>query len=101
MLTSYTSSEEENIPYLRKFARNIRNNDKGPKLFEDTAGLMRVDRFASCENIVPSFKTSSILSPLPTPRTGLYIPLKKLFYSQCWRVLFQFLLIIMKGREMN
>ena len=62
---------------------------------------MRVDRFASCENIIPSFKTSSILSPLPTPRTGLYIPLKKLFYSQCWRVLFQFLLSIMKGREMN
>ena len=38
MLTSYTSSEEENIPYLPKFARNIRKNDKGPKLFEDTAG---------------------------------------------------------------
>ena len=34
MLASYTSSEEENIPYLRI----IRNNDKGPKLFEDTAG---------------------------------------------------------------
>ena len=36
MLTSYTSSEEENIPYLWKFAKNIRNNEKGPKLFEDT-----------------------------------------------------------------
>ena len=37
MLTSYTSSEEENIPYLRRFAQNTGNND-GPKLFEDTAG---------------------------------------------------------------
>ena len=26
---------------------------------------MRVDRFASCENIVPRFQTSSILSPPP------------------------------------
>ena len=37
MMTQYTSSEEGNIPYLRKFAQNIRNNDEGPKLFEDTA----------------------------------------------------------------
>ena len=37
MLTSYTSSEEENFPYIRKFAQNIRNNNEGPKLFEDTA----------------------------------------------------------------
>ena len=37
MLTSYTSSEEENIPYLRKFAQNIRNYNKLPKLFEDNA----------------------------------------------------------------
>ena len=38
MLTSYTSSEEENIPYLRKFAQNIGNKNEGPRLFEDTAG---------------------------------------------------------------
>ena len=37
MLTSHTSSEEENIPYLRKFAINIRNNNEGPQLLEDTA----------------------------------------------------------------
>ena len=37
MLTSYTSSEEENIRYLRKFAQNIKDNDEGPQLFEDTA----------------------------------------------------------------
>ena len=37
MLTSYTSSEEENLPYLRTFAQNIRNNKGSPKLSEDTA----------------------------------------------------------------
>ena len=37
MLSSYTSSEKENIPYFRKCAQNIRNNNDGPKLFEDTA----------------------------------------------------------------
>ena len=34
MLTSCTSSEEENTPYLRKFGHNIRNNDEGRKLSE-------------------------------------------------------------------
>ena len=37
MLTSYTSSEKENIPYIRKFVKNIKNNDGGAKLFKDTA----------------------------------------------------------------
>ena len=37
MLTSHTSSEEEKILYLRKFAQNIRNNNEGPQLLEDTA----------------------------------------------------------------
>ena len=36
MLTSYTSSEKGNIPYIRKFAKNIRNNNGGAKLFKDT-----------------------------------------------------------------
>ena len=36
MVTSYTSSEEENIPYLRKSAQIIRNIDEGPKLFDHT-----------------------------------------------------------------
>ena len=36
MLKSYTS-EEENIPYLRKLAKNIKNNKERPRLFEDTA----------------------------------------------------------------
>ena len=37
MLTLHTSSEEEKIPYLRKFAQNIGNNNEGPQLPEDTA----------------------------------------------------------------
>ena len=37
MLTSYTSSEEENTPYLRIFGHNIKDNDEGRKLSEDTA----------------------------------------------------------------
>ena len=37
MLTSCTSSEEENTPYPRKFGHNIKNNDEGDKLAEDTA----------------------------------------------------------------
>ena len=37
MLTSYTSSEDENIPSLRKFVQDIRKNNEGPQLFEDTA----------------------------------------------------------------
>ena len=37
MLSSYTSSEEDNIPNFWIFAQNNRNNDEGRKLFEDTA----------------------------------------------------------------
>ena len=36
MLTSHTSSEEEKILYLRKFAHHIRNYNEGPQPFEDT-----------------------------------------------------------------
>ena len=46
MLLSYTTSEEDNIPNLRIFAQNIRNNDEGPKLYEDTADI-RVLRTSS------------------------------------------------------
>ena len=37
MLTSCTSSEEENTPSPQKFGHNIKNNDEGDKLAEDTA----------------------------------------------------------------
>ena len=40
----------------------------------------------------PGSRPRQFFPSLPTPRTGLLIPLKKLFYSQCWRVLWQFLL---------
>ena len=61
MLTSYTSSEKENIPYIRKFAKNIKNNDGGAKLFclKIPLTITRVDHLASCEKIVPRFQTSS------------------------------------------
>ena len=36
MVTSHTSSEEEKIPYLRKFTQNIYDNNEGPQLLEDT-----------------------------------------------------------------
>ena len=36
MLTSHTSSEEEKILHLRKFAQNIKKNNEGPQLLEDT-----------------------------------------------------------------
>ena len=48
MLLSYTTFEEDNIPNLRIFAQNIRNNDEGPKLYEDTADYsIRVLRTSS------------------------------------------------------
>ena len=61
MLTSCTSSEEESIPYFRKFVQNIRNNNIGPQLTS-----MGVDRFASCENIVP--QVSGLVNSSPPPR---------------------------------
>ena len=50
---------------------------------------MRVDRFTSCENVVSWFQTSSIpLSPLPPNPPGPEMPLKKIFYSQCFITVF-------------
>ena len=37
MPTACTSSEEKNTPYLREFGHNIKNNDEGRTLSEDTA----------------------------------------------------------------
>ena len=44
MLSSYTSSEEDNIPYLRMFVQTIRNNNEGPKLLKIPLTSMRVLR---------------------------------------------------------
>ena len=65
MLTLHTSSEEEKIPYLQKFAQNKRKNNECPQLLENTADQMRV--ITSCENVVPRFQTSSILPLHPHP----------------------------------
>ena len=54
MLKSHTSSKEEEISYLRKFAQN---NNKGCELLEEPLNTMRVDRFASCQ----------FFPPLPNP----------------------------------
>ena len=64
MLTSHTSSEEEKILYLRKFAQNIRNDNEGPQLLED------------CENVVPRFKISPILPFPPHPPDWSLNPLE-------------------------
>ena len=66
MLTSYTSSEEEKISHLRKFAQNIRNNMVVGCL-KIPLTSMHDDRFGSCENAVPWFQTSSILPSPPNP----------------------------------
>ena len=65
MLTSHTSSEEEKILYLRKFAQNIRNDNEGPQLLED------------CENVVPRFQISPILPFPPHPPDWSLNPLEE------------------------
>ena len=89
MLTSHTSSEEEKIPYLQKFAQTTRKNNECPQLLENTA-----DQHACYHKLwerrpqVPDLINSS--PPSPPPRTGLSISLEELFHSQCWIVLLQF-----------
>ena len=81
-MASYTSSEEEKILYLRKFVQNIKNNNEGPQLLEGTAGqhvlYRKVVRMSSLGSTPRQF-----FPALPTSQTGLLIPLKKHFYSQC------------------
>ena len=59
MLTSYTSSEKENIPYLRKFAKTLGTTTEVLSCLKIPLTNMRVDHLASCEKIVPRFQTSS------------------------------------------
>ena len=66
MLTSYTSSEEENIPYLRKFLQNIRNNNEGPQ-------LLKVVRTSS-----PGSRPGQFFPP-PHPPDWFLNPLEKTF----------------------
>ena len=44
----------------------------------------------------PGSRRRQLFPFLPNPRTGLLIPLKKLLYGQCWKVLSQFF-VIMRG----
>ena len=73
MLTSYTSSEEENIPYLRKSAQIIRNIDEGPKLFDHT-------RSKSASGYRPPF--ADLDPPLPN------VPFKHRLYHTWSLILF-------------
>ena len=72
MLTRHTSSEEEKIPYLRKFSLDIRNNNEFSCMKIPLTG-MRVDRFVSCENVVLDW---SLNSPLEEEETLLQLVLK-------------------------
>ena len=82
MLTRHTSSEEEKIPYLRKFSLDIRNNTEFSCMKIPLTG-MRVDRFVSCENVLPRLQTFpphpldwSLNSPLEEKETLLQPVLK-------------------------
>ena len=66
MLALHTSSKEEKILYLRKFAQNVRNNNEGPQLLEHTA-----DKHAFYRKLrerrpqVPDLANSSLSFPHP------------------------------------
>ena len=62
---------------------------------------MRVDHFASFENIVPRFQTPSIL-PLPpsSPQAGPLIPLNKHFRQPVLNSIIK-VFIIVKGWKLN
>ena len=66
MLTSHTSSEEEKIPYLQKFAQTTGKNNECPQLLENTA-----DQHACYHKLwerrpqVPDLINSSPPSPPP------------------------------------
>ena len=66
MLTLHTSSEEEKILYLRKFAQNIRNNNEGPQLLEDRADWQAFyGKLWKRRPQVPNLANSSL--PFPPP----------------------------------
>ena len=63
MPTACTSSEEKNTPNLRKFRHNIKNNDEGRTLSEDTA-----DQYVcSCENTLPRSRLRQFFPTYPPP----------------------------------
>ena len=76
MLTSYTSSDEENIPYLRK--------DRRYRWLACVLIALQVVR-TSC----PGSRPLQFPCPPPPPNPpGPEMPLKKIFYSQCFITVF-------------
>ena len=77
MLTSYTSSDEENIPYLRK--------DRRYRWLACVLIALQVVR-TSC----PGSRPLQFPCPPPPPPNppGPEMPLKKIFYSQCFIIVF-------------
>ena len=78
MLISYTSSEEENIPYIfENFLKTLRTTTVLSCL-KIPLSSMPVDRFVSCESIVPRFQTSSTFPQSSPPQLVSKSVLKKL-----------------------
>ena len=83
--------KKKRFPIFENFLKTSGTTTKVVGCLNIPLTSMRVDCFASCENVVPRFQTSSILPSPPHPPDWSPDPLIKLFYSQCWRVLLQFL----------
>ena len=98
MLTTYTSSEEENIPYLLLFAQNITSNDEDPKLFEDTSDWHACSSLFKLWEHRPQAPDLVNSSPLPHPPNKSLVPLKKLFYNQCKKGFF-FVVVVFHYNE--
>ena len=79
MLTSHTSSEEEKIPYLENFLKTSGTTRTVLRYscLKILQTSMCVDCFASCENVVPRFQTSSILLFFLHPLDWSLNPLKE------------------------
>ena len=89
MPTAFTSSEEENIPYLRKFGHNIKNNDEVRTLSEDTA-----DKYVcSCENTVPRSRLRQFFPTYPPPELVFQFIEETLFTASAEEFYYSFYLV--------
>ena len=85
------------FPWRRKDSPSSKIRSKTPGTTTKILSCLKIPltsmRFiSSCETSTPGSRPRQFFPSLPTSRTGLLIPLKKLFYSQSWGVLLQFLL---------
>ena len=71
MLTSYTSSEEDKIPYIRKFAQNIRINNEGP---DSCLKILLTSMHVDCFAISPDSRLCRFFPSLPIPQTPALVP---------------------------